>query len=85
TGDEGYRAQARQAAASLWLRRRDDDGTQAFPDDTGGAVSAAFGTGMAGVGSFFLRLAAGGPRPLTLDELLPLARASKFRRPRPPR
>ena len=91
TGDDGYRAQARQAAASLWLRRRHDGpGARgvpettavAFPDDTGGAISAAFGTGMAGVGSFFLRLAAGGPRPLTLDELMPLARTSKFRRPR---
>jgi hypothetical protein len=82
TGDEGYRSQARQAAASLWMRRRDDSGSLAFPDDTGGSVSAAFGTGMAGVGSFFLRLAAGGPRPFTLDELLPLARTSKFRRSR---
>jgi hypothetical protein len=51
-----------------------------FPDDTGGAVSAAFGTGMAGVGSFFLRLAAGGPRPFTLDELLPRSRGGRSRR-----
>ena len=52
TGEEDHRSQARQAAASLWLRRRDDGpGLFAFPDDTGGAVSAAFGTGLAGVGS----------------------------------
>jgi hypothetical protein len=119
TGEEGYRSLARQAAASLWLRRRNEGGSPGvrgvpentgvrgvpentgvrgvpentgvrgvpesfwvFPDDTGGAVSAAFGTGMAGVGSFFLRLAAGGPRPFTLDELLPLARSSKSRRSR---
>ncbi|MGH8975652.1 MAG: lanthionine synthetase LanC family protein, partial [Acidimicrobiia bacterium] len=80
TGDEGYRAQARQAAASLWLRRRDEGNSIVFPDDTGGAVSAAFGTGMAGVGSFFLRLAAGGPRPFMLDELLPRSRGGRSRR-----
>ena len=93
TGDEGYRAQARRAAASLWLRRRADgpgargvpeDTVLVFPDDTGGAVSAAFGPGMAGVGSFFLRLAAGGPRPFTLDELLPRARGGRSRRFRSP-
>ncbi|MGH9034291.1 MAG: lanthionine synthetase LanC family protein, partial [Acidimicrobiia bacterium] len=86
TGEESYRSQARQAAASLWLRRRRDGGSPGvrggpeswvFPDDTGGTVSAAFGTGMAGVGSFFLRLAAGGPRPFTVDELLPPARRSR--------
>ncbi len=82
TGDEGYRAQARAAAAALWLRRRNDSGNLTFADDTGGATSAAFGTGMAGVGSFFLRLAAGGPRPFTLDELLPRPRGSRFRRAR---
>jgi lantibiotic modifying enzyme len=86
TGDEGYRALARQAAASLWLRRRVDGPGDliVFPDDTGGAVSAAFGTGMAGVGSFFLRLAAGGPRPFTLDELMPRARGGRSRRFRSP-
>ncbi|MGH9039871.1 MAG: lanthionine synthetase LanC family protein, partial [Acidimicrobiia bacterium] len=100
TGDDGYRSQARQAGAALWLRRRQDGEPGArgvpesgagargvpdffvFPDDTGGPVSAAFGTGMAGVGLFFLRLAAGGPRPFTLDELLPKPRSSRFGRPR---
>ncbi len=84
TGEEGYRTLARQAASALWLRRRNDAGTGnwVFPDDTGGSVSAAFGTGMAGVGSFFLRLAAGGARPFMLDELLPPTRRSKSRRSR---
>jgi lantibiotic modifying enzyme len=93
TGEEGYRTLARQAASALWLRRRSDAGTGSpgvrgvpeswvFPDDTGGSVSAAFGTGMAGVGSFFLRLAAGGARPFMLDELLPPTRRSKSRRSR---
>jgi hypothetical protein len=93
TGDEGYRVLARQAASSLWLRRRAEPGARGapenndnvvFPDDTGGTVSAAFGTGMAGVGSFFLRLAAGGPRPFTLDELLPPSRGGRSRRFRSP-
>jgi hypothetical protein len=42
-----------------------------FADDSGATVSAGFGTGVAGTGSFLLRLVAGGPRPLMLDSLLP--------------
>ncbi|MDQ1500325.1 MAG: hypothetical protein QOI86_3665, partial [Actinomycetota bacterium] len=41
-----------------------------FADDSGATVSAGFGTGVAGTGSFLLRLVAGGPRPLMLDSLL---------------
>ncbi len=53
----------------------DKIGTAVFADDTGTGVSAGFGTGLAGIGSFFLRLSTalqGGysPRPLLLDELL---------------
>ena len=41
-----------------------------FADDSGATISAGFGTGLAGTGAFLLRLVAGGPRPLMLDELL---------------
>lgn len=66
-----WQAAASEAGASLWVRRRRDGGHLTFADDTGGSVSAGFGTGMAGVGAFLLRLADGGPRLLMLDELLP--------------
>jgi hypothetical protein len=45
-------------------------GGTVFADDSGATVSAGFGTGVAGTGSFLLRLVAGGPRPLMLDSLL---------------
>jgi class IV lanthipeptide synthase len=41
-----------------------------FADDSGATISAGFGTGLAGTGAFLLRLVAGGPRPLLLDDLL---------------
>jgi hypothetical protein len=41
-----------------------------FADDSGATISAGFGTGVAGTGSFLLRLVTGGPRPLLLDSLL---------------
>jgi len=46
------------------------DGGTVFADDSGGTISAGFGTGLAGTGAFLLRLVAGGPRPLLLDDLL---------------
>jgi hypothetical protein len=48
---------------------KDSHGT-VFADDSGSTVSAGFGTGLAGTGSFLLRLVAGGARPLLLDDLL---------------
>jgi hypothetical protein len=45
-------------------------GGTVFADDSGGTISAGFGTGLAGTGAFLLRLVAGGPRPLLLDDLL---------------
>ena len=47
---------------------RDGQGT-VFADDSGATISAGFGTGLAGTGAFLLRLVAGGPRPLLLDDL----------------
>ncbi|HYT37915.1 MAG TPA: lanthionine synthetase LanC family protein, partial [Acidimicrobiia bacterium] len=67
------RRDAVTAAEALLLQRRapatGPDGT-VFADDSGATISAGFGTGMAGIGSFLLRLVAGGPRPLMLDSLL---------------
>ena len=75
--DLGRSELAAEAADAIWLQRRHDGGFAVFADDTGGGVSAAFGTGLAGVGSFFLRLATGGPRPLLLDELMEGARDAR--------
>ncbi len=67
-----YRGSALEAAEALLLQRRtpiSGSGT-VFADDSGGTISAGFGTGLAGTGAFLLRLVAGGPRPLLLDDLL---------------
>ncbi|HEV7864426.1 MAG TPA: lanthionine synthetase LanC family protein, partial [Acidimicrobiia bacterium] len=62
------------ATEALLLQRRTPAGgagpATVFADDSGATVSAGFGTGVAGIGSFLLRLVAGGPRPLMLDSLL---------------
>jgi hypothetical protein len=70
-GDPYHRA-ALDAAEALLLQRRTPTSGQGtvFADDSGATVSAGFGTGLAGTGAFLLRLVAGGPRPLLLDELL---------------
>jgi len=67
-----YRRAAIDAAEALLLQRRTPVTTQGtvFADDSGATISAGFGTGLAGTGSFLLRLVAGGPRPLLLDDLL---------------
>jgi hypothetical protein len=67
-----YRKAALVAAEALLLQRRtpvSGSGT-VFADDSAGTLSAGFGTGLAGTGAFLLRLVAGGPRPLLLDDLL---------------
>jgi hypothetical protein len=68
-----YRAAALTAAQALLLQRRAKGTRTVFADDSGATVSAGFGTGVAGTGSFLLRLVAGGPRPLMLDELFEAA------------
>jgi hypothetical protein len=67
-----YRRAALEAAEALLLQRRTPAGGRGtvFADDSGGTISAGFGTGLAGTGAFLLRLVAGGPRPLLLDDLL---------------
>jgi hypothetical protein len=64
-----YRAAALTAAQALLLQRRTKGNGTVFADDSGATISAGFGTGVAGTGSFLLRLVAGGPRPLMLDQL----------------
>ncbi|HEX6380470.1 MAG TPA: class IV lanthionine synthetase LanL [Acidimicrobiia bacterium] len=69
-----YRRAALEAAEALLLQRRTPAGAATsgtvFADDSGGTISAGFGTGLAGTGAFLLRLVAGGARPLLLDDLL---------------
>jgi hypothetical protein len=70
-GGDNYRRAALAAAEALLLQRRvPAAGGSVFADDSGGTVSAGFGTGLAGTGAFLLRLVAGGPRLLMLDQLL---------------
>jgi hypothetical protein len=69
-GDAYLRAALAAAEALLLQGRTSASGATLFADDSGGTISAGFGTGLAGTGAFLLRLVAGGPRPLMLDELL---------------
>src|SRR5581483_8555141 len=70
-GDSPYRRAALAAAEALLLQRRSPAGRPGtvFADDSGGTVSAGFGTGLAGTGAFLLRLLDRGPRLLMLDGL----------------
>jgi len=61
---------AMDLAGTIYSRRVYDDGLMVFPDESGRTFAAAFNTGLAGVGSLFLRLLHGGPRPLMADKLL---------------
>ena len=82
TENSTARRAALVAADALLLQRRTPSGSPGprgvpgndrgtvFADDSGATVSAGFGTGVAGTGAFLLRLVAGGPRPLMLDQLL---------------
>ena len=67
-----FRQAAIDAAEALLLQRRTPVTARGtvFADDSGATISAGFGTGLAGTGAFLLRLVAGGPRPLMLDDLL---------------
>ena len=66
-----YRLAALEATDALLLQGRSPSSTAGtvFADDSGATISAGFGTGLAGTGAFLLRLVAGGPRPLLLDDL----------------
>jgi hypothetical protein len=71
--DLADRKAALDAAEAILLQRRTATTVPeraVFADDSGATVSAGFGTGVAGTGAFLLRLVAGGPRPLMLDQLL---------------
>ncbi|HMC09024.1 MAG TPA: lanthionine synthetase LanC family protein, partial [Actinomycetota bacterium] len=70
TGDARFFDMAMDLAGTIYSRRVYDDGLMVFPDESGRTFAAAFNTGLAGVGSLFLRLLHGGPRPLMADKLL---------------
>lgn len=70
SGEQRFYDQARELAQAMWVGRIHDDGLVVFPDESGSEVTAGFGTGLAGVGSFLLRLAHGSARSLMLDALL---------------
>ncbi len=74
TGEERFRDTALELARVIYARRVYHDGLVAFPDESEQVVTASFNTGIAGIGSFLLRLLHGGPRPLMVDELLVGAR-----------
>src|SRR6266536_250372 len=62
TGDERYRDWAEELALSIHVRNTLRDGRMLVPDETGTTVVADFGTGLAGVLAFLLRLRDGGRR-----------------------
>lgn len=70
TGQQRFRDLALELTDVIYTRRVYDDGLVVFPDESNTGVTAPFNTGLAGIGSFFLRLVHGGPRPLMVDELL---------------
>jgi len=70
TGERRFRDQAVELAADIYRQRVYQDGLVVFPDESGQAITASYNTGIAGVGSLFLRLLHGGPRSLMVDEVL---------------
>jgi hypothetical protein len=65
-GEPAYRAWAQELATCLYARAAARDGRLVVPDSAT-EVTAGYGTGMAGVLSFLLRLRHGGPRPWMPD------------------
>jgi hypothetical protein len=66
-GETRYHLWAEELAACLEVRAVYRDGRLVVPDSSGDRVSAGYGTGLAGVLSFLLRLRHGGPRPWMVD------------------
>ncbi|WP_371648403.1 MULTISPECIES: class IV lanthionine synthetase LanL [unclassified Streptomyces] len=62
TGEERYRDWAADLATALLARHTLRDGRMLPPDETATGLAADFGTGIAGVLAFLLRLVHGGPR-----------------------
>ena len=62
-GDERYRHWAEESAARLDTSAVEHDGRMVVPADDGTSFHAGYGTGLAGVADFLLRLRYGGPRP----------------------
>jgi hypothetical protein len=75
TGEQRFRDLARELAAVIYSQRVYDNGLIVFPDDSLAEVTASYNTGLAGIGSFLVRLLHGGERPLMADHLLHSAQA----------
>jgi tRNA A-37 threonylcarbamoyl transferase component Bud32 len=70
TGEARYRGWAADLGAVLHAHHAHVEGRLVIPDDSGTAVTAGYGTGLAGVIGFLLRLRHGGPRWWMPDRLL---------------
>jgi len=62
SGDPRYRQWAEELAACIFVQSAKWDGRLVVPDESGLSVAVDYGTGLAGVLSFLLRLCYGGPR-----------------------
>ncbi|MFF5176312.1 class IV lanthionine synthetase LanL [Micromonospora sp. NPDC000089] len=62
TGDGRFRSWAEDLALCLSVRAVEDDGLLVVPGEDGEHLNADFATGLAGIGTFLLRLQHGGPR-----------------------
>lgn len=69
-GDDRWLHMARELGEVLHTHRIYRDGRAVYADDSGMMTSPDFGVGWTGVGSFFYRLAMGGPRPFMADGFL---------------
>jgi hypothetical protein len=61
---------AGELGEALLAHRIERGGRIVFADDTGVMVSPDYAVGTSGIGSFFHRLATGGPRDLMVDDIL---------------
>lgn len=63
TGEERYRTWAEDVATGILVRHVVREGRVLPVDETGTGTAAGFGTGLAGIAAFLLRMVHGGPRP----------------------
>jgi hypothetical protein len=69
--EDRYQAVAEELAACLHAQAVRRDGRLLVPDEDGSTIHAGYGTGIAGVVDFLLRLRHGGPRPWMTDRGVP--------------
>jgi serine/threonine protein kinase len=66
-GDRQYREWAKELAAAIFARHALWDGKLVVPDESGSAIAVDYGTGLAGVLAFFIRLRYGGSRMFMVE------------------